>query len=67
MSSRVPLLPETHFPAETPSPPRLEYPSSRDSWVRAEALLTSETKVQETGKKVAAIHGAVVFGSRSTP
>jgi len=39
MSSRVPLLPETHFHAETRSPPRLEYPSSRLSWVGVEALL----------------------------
>ena len=26
MASRAPFLPETHSHAETPSPPRLEYP-----------------------------------------
>jgi hypothetical protein len=51
-----PLQPETHFHAKTPSPPRLEYPSSRLSWMRAEALLKRETRAQESGKKVAAIH-----------
>ncbi len=56
MSSRAPLLPETHSHAETPSPPRLEYPSSRDSWRRAGVLLKRETKVQESRNKVAAIH-----------
>jgi len=56
MASRASLLPETHFHAETPSPPRLDYPSSRLSWRRAEALLKRETKAQESGKKVAAIH-----------
>ena len=56
MSSRAPLLPETHFHAETPSPPRLEYPSSRLPWMRAEALLKRETMAQESGKKVVAIH-----------
>jgi hypothetical protein len=50
-----PFLPETHFHTETPSPPRLEYPPSRHSWVRAEALLKRETLAQESGKKVAAI------------
>ncbi len=54
--SRAPLLPETHFHAETPSPPRLEYPSSRLSWMRTEALLERETKVQKSAKMVAAIH-----------
>jgi hypothetical protein len=56
MTSRAPLLTETPFHAETPSPPRLEYPPSRHSWVRTEALLKRETKAQEAGKKVAAMH-----------
>ena len=43
-----PLLPETHSHAETPSPPRLENPSSRHFWVRAEALLKRETMDQES-------------------
>jgi hypothetical protein len=51
-----PLLPVTHSHAETPRPPRLEDPSSRLSWVRVEALLKRETKAQESGNKVAAIH-----------
>lgn len=40
---------------------RRGHPSSRHSWVGAEALLKRETKVQETGKKVAAIRGVVVW------
>jgi hypothetical protein len=56
MSSRAPLLRETHFHAETPSPPRLEYPSSRLPWMRTESMLKRETKAQGSGKKVAAIH-----------
>ena len=56
MSSRASLLPETHFHAETPSPPRLEYPSSRHFWVREESLLKRETKAQESGNKVATVH-----------
>jgi hypothetical protein len=57
MSPRAPLRPETHFHAETPRPPRLEYPSSRLPWMRAEALLKRETKAQESGNnEVAAIH-----------
>ena len=56
MSSRAPLLKETPFHAETPSPPRLEYPSPQLSWMRTEALLERETKGQGLGKKVVAIH-----------
>jgi hypothetical protein len=55
MSSRAPLLPETHFHAEMPSPPWLEYPSSRDPWVRARALLKCETKAQESGNNAPAM------------
>ena len=54
--SRAPLLPETHSHAETLSPPRLDYPSSQPSRMRAEELLKREPKAQESGNKVAAIH-----------
>jgi len=70
-SSRAPFLSETHFHTETPSPPRLEYPSSEPSSVCSAARCETDLPIIPEGwepiasgrARHAPVHGRALAGS----